>query len=228
MAIDSRATREQRKWDQESGGYDEWQVDFGKLYGEIATRISTHLNVNSKVIEIGCGTGLVTFDIAPYARSIKAIDISEKMIAIARTKSEASACDNIEFMRGDAYCLPFEDSSFDVALCCYLLDIVEEPEIVLKEAGRVLDQSGILITVTDCYQGTRPASSARVVAREVVGVIHRAVQRIGLVKRRSTRPRDWGLIRLHNISGFRIQEFAMLKDGGSNSYRCMYISATKF
>lgn len=228
MVGDLRAGREQHKWDQESGGYDEWQSSYGDLYREITTKIAAHLNPNSKVVEIGCGTGLVTFDLAPRANSIKALDISEKMIAIAQSKSDASAYDNIEFMLGDAYFLPFEDSSFDVALCCYLFDIIEQPETVLREVHRVLNQSGILISVTDCYRGTRPASSARIIAREVAHMAQRAMHRVGMVKRRSIRPRDWELARWHNDAGFQIQEASLLKGREREPYQNMYITATKF
>jgi len=183
--------------------------------------------MENEVIEIGCGSGLVTLGIAQSVRHIKAYDISEKMLAIARLEASRQHCDNVEFLQGDAYALPESDSSFDVALYPYVLDIVEQPEIVLKEAHRVLKENGFLISVTDCYQDVSPISSIRLIARELRQSIRRAMRQAKLRVRKKSLQRDTEFIRLTNDAGFRIIESEIIDIGAPNQFN-LYLKAAKF
>ena len=227
MKEHSRSQREQTRWDEEAQSYHELQRSrFGSLYDQVIRRTCANLRMENEVIEIGCGSGLVTFGIAPSVRHIKAYDISEKMLAIARLEASRQHCDNVEFLQGDAYDLPESDSSFDVALCPYVLDIVEQPEIVLKEAHRVLKENGFLISVTDCYQDLSPISSIRLIAREVRRSIRRAMRQAKLGAHKKSLQRDIEFIRLTNDAGFRIIESEIIDIGAPNQFN-LYLKAAK-
>lgn len=227
MEKNSRSERERIRWDEDARTYHELQRSrFGSLYDQIIRRTCANLRAENEVVEIGCGSGLVTFGVAPSVQRIKAYDISEKMLTVARLEASRQHFDNIEFLQGDGYQLPEGDSSFDVALCFYVLDIVEQPEIVLNEAYRVLKKNGILISVTDCYQDRSPVSSSRLIAREVRRSIRRIMRQARLLAHKQSTPRDSELMRLTNDSGFRVIESAIIDIGAPDQFN-LYLKAAK-
>ena len=58
-----------------------------------------NVNPNDTVLDIGCGNGALTFDIAKKVKKIIAIDINQENIKVAKKKYSAS---NIEYLIGDA------------------------------------------------------------------------------------------------------------------------------
>jgi SAM-dependent methyltransferase len=70
------------------------------------------------VLDIGCGTGQTTRDSARLAASGTAlgIDLSARMLEVARSRAEQEGVHNAAFVQGDAQIHPFEPASFDVAL----------------------------------------------------------------------------------------------------------------
>lgn len=96
---------------------------------------------NSKVLEIGCGTGLFTSFVAVTGAQVTAIDLSEELLARARANNKNS---NAVFTSGDVHKLCFSDNSFDVVFgssVLHHLDVAKAfTEIfrVLKPGGRIV------------------------------------------------------------------------------------------
>ena len=223
----SRFEREQFRWDDEARAYHELQKSkFGSLYSQVINRTLKNLTEEQNVVEIGCGSGLVTFGIASSVQSIKAYDISENMLRVARQDALKQSSDNIEFLQGDAYHLPDSERSFDVALCFYILDIVEQPEAILGEAYRILKKNGIVISVTDCYQDRSRISSPRLIAREVRRSIRKFMRKAKLVQHNEQPLRDSEIIRLTNDAGFRVIESELIDTGEPNQFN-LYLKAKK-
>ncbi len=94
------------------------------------------------VLDIATGTGQTAFAIAracPQA-IIYGIDISEKMLRIARAQNPAPA--RIHFQQGDVHHLPFRDEQFDVVTCAFGLRNFRAWRQALAEVGRVLRAGG--------------------------------------------------------------------------------------
>ncbi|GAB4277304.1 MAG: hypothetical protein Kow0056_08630 [Coriobacteriia bacterium] len=86
------------------------------------------------ILEVGCGQGWLTAQIAqalPSARVV-GLDIRPQAIEYAR-----SLCATAEFLVGDGAALPFNDSEFDLVVCSEVLEHVEDPQSVLDEMDRV-------------------------------------------------------------------------------------------
>ena len=97
------------------------------------------------VVDVACGGGEITFDAADRvgaAGHVLGLDISEKMVAVARAEAEARGSSNTSFRRSDAESLDCEDATFDVALCSLGLMYVPEPPVAVAEMRRVLRSSG--------------------------------------------------------------------------------------
>lgn len=109
------------------------------------------------VLDIGCGTG--TQAIATWRRSqpggsVVGVDISEKMLVVARRKARRSGLD-IAFHHADAAQLPFEDARFDVVTITTVMHMIPQARrrLSLREASRVLRRGGRLLLID--YAGDR-------------------------------------------------------------------------
>jgi len=98
------------------------------------------------VLDLGCGTGVVTRAIAAregFAGTVTGVDQSPEFIAAAERFAAADGLgDRIEFVVGDAHALDLPAASFDVAVAHTLVSHVRDPLAVLAEAARVVRPTG--------------------------------------------------------------------------------------
>ena len=103
------------------------------------------LQPGEKLIDIACGTGLVSFPAAEKLGSngfILATDISDEMVKMCAEAAAKRGLNNMEFKRMDAEKLETPDEEFDVALCALGLMYVPDPIKALKEMYRVIKPGG--------------------------------------------------------------------------------------
>ena len=93
-----------------------------------------------KVLDVGCGGGYLTNFLAKKGHLVSGIDLSAQSLAIAKKHDET---ESVEYKRASAYELPFPDGSFDTVCAMDLLEHVEKPAQVIKEASRVLKKGGL-------------------------------------------------------------------------------------
>ena len=115
-----------------------------------------YLTADSKVLEIGCGTGSTSLYHAPNVAHILAVDISKNMIKIAQDKADHANVTNIDFQCATIEEFVFEDASFDVGLALSILHLVEDRAGVLKKLNQALKPGGVLITSTICVKEVLP------------------------------------------------------------------------
>ena len=99
------------------------------------------------LLDIGTGTGRILKIFADRIRRGVGIDLSNDMLAVARSNLEGSAFTHIHVRKGDMYRLPVEDESFDLAILHMVLHYSDDPGEVIREAARALRQNGRLIVV---------------------------------------------------------------------------------
>ncbi|WP_410653302.1 class I SAM-dependent methyltransferase [Amycolatopsis sp. cmx-4-54] len=86
-------------------------------------------------LEIGCGMGRLTPAIAARARAVTAIDMTPRMLALAR--GNCAHLSTVEFLRSTVQRLPWQDKRFDVAVCVWvLMHVLDDDEIA--EACRAI------------------------------------------------------------------------------------------
>ena len=115
------------------------------------------LTTDSRVLDVGSGSGWATRLMAEYARKghVVGIDISDEMIEVAR--SESSDYANVSFEVASAESLPFPDSEFTHAFSMESLYYYSNMAIALKEIHRVLKDGGRFVTVVDLYAENEPS-----------------------------------------------------------------------
>ena len=107
-----------------------------------ATLQRLDLNPGERIIDIGCGPGFLSKDMAAAVGPtgcVVGIDISEDLISFA-TRHNIS--DRIEYRIGDATALPVGATQFDVAVSTQVLEYVPDADAALREIARVLQPSG--------------------------------------------------------------------------------------
>ncbi len=207
-----RQRKERTLWDKQAAGYDGRTLQmFEEAYAQSIDRTRAALAPGDRVLEIGCGTGIIALGVAPEVMSVTGTDISPEMIAVARKKAETQGADNVIFHVADGYDLPFEDASFDAVLIFNTLHVVKEPETLLSEARRLLKPGGPLITATDCYAEPVPL---RIKLMLIAQTLLKWVGVIAFMRnyRRSE------LRRLIERQGFTIEEMAMLHPAPVNLF----------
>jgi SAM-dependent methyltransferase len=110
-----------------------------------AEALRRFLGPDTRVLDVGCGTGRVMVHLSPWCREVHGIDISGRMVGDGR--SRLAHLPNVHFHHGNGYDLAgFEDSSFDVVYSIVALQHMARTVAYnyLLESSRVLRQNGVL------------------------------------------------------------------------------------
>ncbi|MEV6348738.1 class I SAM-dependent methyltransferase [Actinoplanes sp. NPDC051851] len=95
------------------------------------------------IVDVACGTGIVTEHLSGGGRTVLGVDRTAGMIAKAAHRLPGRAA------RGDALRLPLRSSSVDAVVLVWLLHLLPDAAPVIAEATRVLRPGGRLITTVD-------------------------------------------------------------------------------
>ena len=144
--------------------------------------------VDERVLDVGCGSGVVTREIAKRvgARGLAVgLDLSPALLVVARELAqEADLGDRIEFREGSVLQLPFPDSSFDVVLCVTVLSHVPGGEAAIPELARVLRPGGRIGVFDIDTDMTAFAHPDRVLTRRIIAAASDATAVDGWLARR--------------------------------------------
>jgi 2-polyprenyl-3-methyl-5-hydroxy-6-metoxy-1,4-benzoquinol methylase len=95
-----------------AASYDEAIPNLPQEYIDLIVKTFT-IGKSSKIIDLGCGTGLLTLPLAEFSDNIQALDLSEKMLDIAKSKS---ASHSIEWVHSSVEKFHFTNKSYDLIL----------------------------------------------------------------------------------------------------------------
>ena len=99
-----------------------------------------------RALDLACGTGDISFEIAERGARVIGLDITARMIEIARAKRRIGRARAV-FLVGDMMSLPFPDGRFDVATVGYGIRNVPTIDIALGEIYRVLTPGGRVLSL---------------------------------------------------------------------------------
>jgi arsenite methyltransferase len=105
----------------------------------------TTLNAGEVVLDLGSGGGI---DVLLSARRVgpagKAygLDMTDEMLALARTNQKKAGIENVEFLKGEIERIPLPDNSVDVIISNCVINLSADKDRVLREAFRVLKPGG--------------------------------------------------------------------------------------
>lgn len=97
-----------------------------------------------RLLDIGCGGGVLTEEFAALGCQVTGIDISPQSIEVAQAHAAASGL-SINYRVGSGTSLPFDDQSFKAASCCDVLEHIQDWRLAIAEAARVLAPGGLFL-----------------------------------------------------------------------------------
>lgn len=100
-----------------------------------------------RLIDIGCGGGLVCEPLARLGARVTGIDLAEDSIAAARTHAAAGGL-AIDYRAESIEAVAASGERFDVALCLEVLEHVPDPAAFLAAAAAVLEPGGLMVAST--------------------------------------------------------------------------------
>jgi ubiquinone/menaquinone biosynthesis C-methylase UbiE len=143
-----------RFWDKIAERYSKKPVADEAAYQQKLEVTRTHLRPDAEVLEFGCGTGSTAISHSPFVRHIHAIDISSKMIEIARGKADRENVGNVTFEQTTIEDLIVPDQSLDAVLGLSILHLLENKEEAIAKVHRMLKPGGVFVTSTMCIGDT--------------------------------------------------------------------------
>ncbi len=98
-----------------------------------------------RVVDIGTGTGRMLTLFASQAERLDGIDLSHRMLTVARANLERDGISHAYVRQGNAVALPYSAGVADLVIIHQVLHYMDEPERVIAEAGRILSPDGLLL-----------------------------------------------------------------------------------
>ncbi len=135
--------------------YDETAERYDKRYEEIQGKkyqlVLKNVSKSDRILDIGCGTGMLLGELAKRCKLAVGVDSSQGMLKVAkgRVRDFSLAC-------ADADHLPFRESCFDTVVSVTLLQNMPDPKTTLKEMARVLRPGGKVIVTVLKHKCDRP------------------------------------------------------------------------
>lgn len=119
-------------WDRWAGRYDRFMSGDKDTYARILDRMKKKLNRNMDVLELACGTGILSVQLAGNVKMLEAADFSEEMIKQAKQKCHSS---RLHFFVQDATALPYAPETFDAVIISNALHIMPSKGAGGNQAG---------------------------------------------------------------------------------------------
>lgn len=144
-------------YDAIASGYDEF-VGVSCIHRVAIPSILGLCAEGSAVLDVACGQGAVTRELARRFPMVVGVDRSPELIGIAK---ERGAAPHVRYLTDDAEALSsLTDASFDGATCCLALTDFDDLSAILAATSRVLKRNGWLVVASlhPCFEAPRAAN----------------------------------------------------------------------
>jgi S-adenosylmethionine-dependent methyltransferase len=151
------AVKDENRFDNNAERYAEYlETPEGRLRADLTfAQLCDFLSVKPAIkplraLDLGCGTGSAAVRLARLGIEVTLLDSSPAMLDLARRKIvDAGVSNKITIHQGDAGHLTemFESESFDIVLCHNVLEYVDDPDAVLRNAEHVMSGATAILSV---------------------------------------------------------------------------------
>lgn len=116
-----------------------------------AAYLLPHLSAGMHVLDVGCGPGTLTADLASRVAQVTAVENTAAVLDLAR--AEMANRTNVSYVVTDAHRLDFADDTFDVVHAHQVLQHLADPVLALREMRRVCKPGGVVAVRDSDYLG---------------------------------------------------------------------------
>ncbi len=111
---------------------------------------ATQLSPGARVLEIGCGAGHLTVELARQGLRVDAVDASPAMVDVSASRiAQAGLRESVAVGAADVHALPFESSRFDLVVAVGVIPWLHSPGEAVREMARVLRPGGQVVVTAD-------------------------------------------------------------------------------
>lgn len=142
--------RSEKFWDRAAGDFTDHEQHIRLHENKDFITVLKYLDAGDTVLDYGCATGIISNAIADRVKEVHAIDISSRMIEIARTKAARLDIDNVHYAQALIFDEKYREESFDVVLAFRILHILDDINAVIRRINELLKPGGVFISVTTC------------------------------------------------------------------------------
>lgn len=153
LKVDPGNTAQADAWDGSEGEY--WathaeRFDASLARYQAAFHAAAAIRATDRVLDVGCGNGLTTREAARSASSSEAlgVDLSSRMIEVARSIAEREGVANARFLCADAQAHPFAAARFDAVISRTGAMFFGRPEVAFGNFARAIRPGGRLTLLT--------------------------------------------------------------------------------
>lgn len=114
-----------------------------------------YLRESDSVLDYGCATGTVAFEIINNVKEVHGIDISSKMIEIAQRKAAVCKTGKPDFVQTTIFDNRLKRESFDIILAFNILHFAEDTPKVIQRIHELLKPGGLFLSATPCQGETK-------------------------------------------------------------------------
>lgn len=134
-----------KSFDRAVGYYDETRGFPPGVESQAAALIArvAGLTPNSRVFEVGIGTGRIALPLLPFVKNIFGLDVSRGMMDVLRGKPRGA---DVHLAQGNASALPFPSHTFNACIAAHIFHLVDDPETSLNETCRILKFGAPLVS----------------------------------------------------------------------------------
>jgi 2-polyprenyl-3-methyl-5-hydroxy-6-metoxy-1,4-benzoquinol methylase len=130
--------------------WDRTAKSFEKIPTKLIKKIRKHIKSSDTVLDFGCATGTIVNEIASNVKEACGIDISSKMIKIAKDKASKRSIKNVHFTQATIFDERYKKESFDVILALNVLHLFKNTQEVIRRINGLLKNGGLFISSTVC------------------------------------------------------------------------------
>jgi SAM-dependent methyltransferase len=111
-----------------------------------AAYLLPYLSAGQTVLDVGCGPGTITADLADLVAPgrVTALEVTDAALDIARAEIARRGLTTVDFAIGDVHTLDLPDGGFDVVHAHQVLQHLGDPVAALREMGRVAKPGGVV------------------------------------------------------------------------------------
>jgi ubiquinone/menaquinone biosynthesis C-methylase UbiE len=204
-----------RDFDLEAGSWDE-KPERVKMAQDVARSIQEAIRLNDgmEVMDFGCGTGLLTLQIQPFARFVTGVDSSSGMLEVLREKIEKQKLSNVKAQFLDLEGGDTLDGAYDLIVSNMTLHHVRDVGTLLAQFHRVLKSGGSLALADLDQEGGRFHG-------DNTGVFHFGFDRSALKKEYEKA----GFVEIRDRTAAEVVKTA--PDGGKNKFSIFLVTGKK-